>query len=200
MFVTLLTTQDEILSLNVAYVEQCPVTHALPVHDIPNKLDMSVTPLVSHVEMCPYVLSAVVESLHHAPTAVWRLAESVIAVVMSRLRAASPWRLPGGAAGGLAPLSLRSGNGDGDSDSDDDDSDGGGASSSGGSSDDGGASTKRAGDEARALSPGAAQRACRRRARRACRRGARHACRRRANRRRRAAARRARLRRHPPRA
>ena len=199
MFVTLLTSQDEILSLNVAYVEQCPVTHALPVHDIPNKLDMSVTPLVSHVEMCPYVLSAVVESLHHAPTAVWRLAESVIAVVMSRLRAASPWRLPGGAAGGLAPLSLRGGNGDGDS-SDDDDSDGGGASSSGGSSNDGSASTKRAGDEARALSPGAAQRACRRRARRACRRGARHACRRRANRRRRAAARRARLRRHPPRA
>ena len=120
MFVTRLTSQDEILSLNVAYVEQCPVTHALPVHDIPNKLDMSVTPLVSDVEMCPYVLSAVVESLHHAPTAVWRLAESVMAVVMSRLRAASPWRLPGGAAGDPAPLSLRGGDGD----SSDDDSDG----------------------------------------------------------------------------
>ena len=69
MFVTRLTSQDEILSLNVAYVEQCPVTHALPVHDIPNKLDMSVTPLVSHVEMCPYLGSVVVALESHSSTA-----------------------------------------------------------------------------------------------------------------------------------
>ena len=31
MFVTRLTSHDERSSLNVAYVEQCPVTHALPV-------------------------------------------------------------------------------------------------------------------------------------------------------------------------
>ena len=35
---------------------------------------MSVTPLVSHVEMWPYVASAVVELSHHAVTAVRRVA------------------------------------------------------------------------------------------------------------------------------
>ena len=35
-----------------------------------NRLDMSVTRLVSHVEMSPYVFVALVESLHHAPIAV----------------------------------------------------------------------------------------------------------------------------------
>ena len=53
MVSTLETSHDEILSLNVAYVEQCPVTHALPVHDIPNKLDMLVTPPVHHALMSP---------------------------------------------------------------------------------------------------------------------------------------------------
>ena len=51
--VTLLTSQDERSSLNVAYVEQCPVTNALPVHNLPNKLDMSVTPPVHHALMSP---------------------------------------------------------------------------------------------------------------------------------------------------
>ena len=37
---------------------------------------MSVTALVSHVLMWPYVLAAVVASSHHAVTAVWRLAVS----------------------------------------------------------------------------------------------------------------------------
>ena len=47
---------------------------------------MSVTALVSQSLMCPYVASALVTSLHQAVTAVWRLVESVMAVVESRRR------------------------------------------------------------------------------------------------------------------
>ncbi len=46
-----------------------------------NKLDMLVTPLVSHVDMCPYVVVALASLSHQAETAVRRLAVSVMAVV-----------------------------------------------------------------------------------------------------------------------
>ena len=78
MLVTRLVSQDEISALKVAYVEQ----YALPSVQLEsyrlNKYDMSVTALVSQVLMAPYVVVALVESLHHAPTAVWRLAESMM--------------------------------------------------------------------------------------------------------------------------
>ena len=67
--VTLDVSQLPISSLNMSYVE-----HGPPQPE--NKYDMSVTALVSHSEMCPYIASALVESLHHAPTAV-RMVESV---------------------------------------------------------------------------------------------------------------------------
>jgi hypothetical protein len=71
--VTLLVSQLPIFSLNVLLVEQ----------DIIIKFDMSVTPLVSHVEMWPYVASVVVESSHHAVRAVRRVA--VVNAVARRL-------------------------------------------------------------------------------------------------------------------
>ena len=66
---TLETSHEEMFSSNVLVVEQ---------YVVENNSDMSSTWLVSQVLMAPYVVVALVESLHHAPTAVWRLAESVM--------------------------------------------------------------------------------------------------------------------------
>ena len=67
MFVTWLVSNEDKSWLNVLDVEQASSL---------NKYDISVTALVSHVLMWPYVLVAVVASLHHAVTAVRRLAVS----------------------------------------------------------------------------------------------------------------------------
>ena len=47
---------------------------------------MSSTPLVSQSLIWPYVASALAALLHQAVTAVWRLAESVMAVVVIESR------------------------------------------------------------------------------------------------------------------
>ena len=87
MFSTLLTSHCEISSLNVSYVEQYPPPTSFQSESYRlNKFDMSVTALVFQSLMCPYVASALVASLHQAVTAVWRLVESVMAVVESRRR------------------------------------------------------------------------------------------------------------------
>ena len=72
--------------LNVEYDEQCPPSPA-------NKYDMLVTPLVSHVDMCPYVVVALASLLHQAETAVRRLAVSVMAVVASFLFVATDGKI-----------------------------------------------------------------------------------------------------------
>ena len=50
---------------------------------------MSVTPLVSHVDICPYVVVAVASLSHQAITAVRRLTVSVIWIVVSFLSVAN---------------------------------------------------------------------------------------------------------------
>ena len=77
MFVTWLVFQPLRSSLNVLYVEQYtpPMSFQKRSYRL-NKHDMSVTWLVSHVLMWPYVLAAAAASLHHAVTAVRRLAVS----------------------------------------------------------------------------------------------------------------------------
>ena len=85
MFVTWLVFQPLRSSLNVLYVEQyTPPTSFQSESKRLNQDDISVTALVSHVLMWPYVLVAVVESSHHAVTAVRRLAVSVMAVMSRR--------------------------------------------------------------------------------------------------------------------
>ena len=71
-----LPCQPEMSLLNVLYDEQYPLLAGSV-----NKYDMSVTPLVSHVDICPYVVVALASSSHQAETAVRRLAVSVMAVV-----------------------------------------------------------------------------------------------------------------------
>ena len=54
-----------------------PAAELPPVQDAQNNSDMSVTPDVSHVEMWPYVASAVAASEVHAATAVLMLLSSM---------------------------------------------------------------------------------------------------------------------------
>ena len=56
-----------------------------------NSFDMSVTPLVSHVDMCPYVVVALVSLSHQAETAVRRLV--VVKVVVSFLLVATDGKI-----------------------------------------------------------------------------------------------------------
>ena len=72
--------QFEISLLNVDALEHQPGS---PEPLGLNSFDMLVTPLVSHVDMCPYVVVALAWSLHQAETAVRRLA--VVKVVVSFL-------------------------------------------------------------------------------------------------------------------
>ena len=75
-----LPSQVEMSLLNVEYDEQYPPS---PLKVAPNKYDMSVTSLVSQVDMCPYVVVALASSSHQAETAVRRLV--VVKVVVSFL-------------------------------------------------------------------------------------------------------------------
>ena len=72
--------------LNVEYDEQYP-----PQYGSSNKYDMSVTSLVSHVDMCPYVVVALASSSHQAETAVRRLV--VVKVVVSFLLVATDGKI-----------------------------------------------------------------------------------------------------------
>ena len=79
---------------------------------MPNKNDISSTPLVSQSLIWPYVASALVALLHQAVTAVWRLAESVMAVVViesrRRRRSASLFFFVGSGALATTPATTSS--------------------------------------------------------------------------------------------
>ena len=65
---TALVSQWDTSSSKVLLVEQYASTDALPSHHFPNRLDMSVTPLVFQSRMWPYLASALVASLHQSIT------------------------------------------------------------------------------------------------------------------------------------